>query len=181
MTILYLISKLLTFPAVMVRVLYEHIIIKLFKIPVENASYIQRNELFGHIEHDLAEKKSASLALCCIPGLLQMIFALPMMAVSFLQLYVLGVTPTDPQSGTASLMFILCIVLRVFGIWLLSNIFPLYDDALHLWEQVSATKGFSKLLLFPIAAFVRAGAFLERFGITLWLLIAETVLLFFVF
>lgn len=181
MTVLYLISKFLTFPAVLVRAFYEHILLRLFKVPVENASYLQLNEVFGHAEHDLISKKSANLCFCCIPGFLQVLFSVPLMAISFLQLYVLGVTPLDPQSGTVSPMFIICIVLRVFGIWLLSNVFPLYEDALNLREQVLKAKGFFKIFLFPVAVFVRIGAFLERFGITFWLLIIETVLLLWVF
>lgn len=181
MTVLYLISKLLTFPGTLVRAFYEHIILKFYKIPVENASYMQFNELFGHAEHDLIKKTSENLFFCCLPGLLQVLFSVPLMTVSFLQLYVLGVTPTDPQTGTVSVMFILCAVLRIFGIWLLSNVFPLYEDALNFYENVEELKGVSKILLYPIAVVVRAGAFLERFGITFWLLTIETALLLWVF
>ncbi|MBQ3151250.1 MAG: hypothetical protein IJB86_08415 [Clostridia bacterium] len=179
MTVLYLISKLVTFPAVMVRAFYEHILLKLLRIPVEKASYLQFNEMFGHTEHDLTKTLSASVWFCCIPGLLQVLLAVPMMAASFLQLYVLSVTPTDPQTGSVSIMFAVCIILRVFGIWLLCNVFPLYEDALNLWEKATQANGFAKVVALPIAAIVRAGAFLERFGITLLLLVAETCLLFF--
>jgi len=180
MTILYLISKFLTFPAVAVRVFYEHVLLRLFKVPVENASVLQLNEFFGHTEHDLIDKTAKNLCFCTVPGLLQILFAVPMMLVSFLQLYVMGVTPINPQTGTVSAMFVFCIVLRCLGICLLSNVFPLYDDALNLWEQSLNAKGIGKLLIVP-AAIIRAGAFLERFSLTTWLLVAETLLLLLVF
>ncbi len=181
MTVLYLIPKLLSLPGTVIRAFYEHIILKVFKVPVENASYMRMNELFGHVEHDLVTGVSGNLIFCCLPGFLQVLFALPMMTVSFLQLHVLGVTPIDPQTGTVSVMFIICAVLRIFGIWLLSNVFPLYEDSLNLFEKVGEINGFKKVILYPIATVVRAGAFLERFGLTFWILVAETVLLLWVF
>lgn len=180
MTMLYLISKFLTFPAVTVRAFYEHVLLRLFKVPVENASLVQLNELFGHAEHDLINKTAKNFCFCILPGFLQILFAVPMMLVSYLQLYVMGVTAINPQTDTVSVMFVLCIVLRYLGICLLSNVFPLYDDALNLWEQALNKKGAGKLLIVP-AAVIRAGAFLERFGITALLLAVETVLLLLVF
>ncbi len=181
MTVFYIIPKLLSLPATIIRAFYEHIILKCFKVPVENDSYMRMNELFGHVEHDLISGISGNFVFCCLPGLMQVLFALPMMAVSFLQLHVLGVTPIDPQTGTVSVMFIICAVLRIFGIWLLSNVFPLYEDSLNLFEKVGEINGFKKVILYPIATVVRAGAFLERFGLTFWILVAETVLLLWVF
>ena len=57
------------------------------------------------------------------------------------------------------------------GISLLTSLFPLVEDALAMWESFYGAGNeanlAAKILLFPIIAVLVAGAYLERWGITL--------------
>ena len=56
MTTLYIITKYLTFPGALVRGFFEQLVCRICGIPVEDNRIVRRDELSGHIEHELFPK-----------------------------------------------------------------------------------------------------------------------------
>lgn len=156
MVIVYEIIKFLTFPGALLKGFLEHLFCRIYKVPVEYSDYMQRNELCGHVEHLLAPHKG-SFGLCFGPhiimGILGMLIAFP---------------------GAVNLFYIgtfswLSVILLYVGISFLTNAFPLVEDAINMWEELFSgeSKTVSKVCLAIPSAVMYAGAYLERYGITL--------------
>lgn len=181
MTILRLITAFLVFPGTYLRAFSEHMFLKILKVPVEDTKYLQKNELCGHIEHRPIESLGKSFAASFLPGILLCLMGLSMAVFSGLQLFYLGITPRMVENGSVSALFILCVVMYYFGISLLCNVFPGYEDALYLWENYTECKNpAAKIFLFLPVIVIRAGAFLERFGVPVLCAIGLTVLFIFI-
>ena len=63
------------------------------------------------------------------------------------------------------------VILFYIAVSLLTNLFPLYEDALHMWDHLygegsESSKG-SRIALAVPAFIMRIGSFLEQYGITL--------------
>lgn len=156
MVILYEIIKILTFPGALVKGFLEHLFCRIYKVPVEYADYMQRNELCGHVEHLLAPHKG-SFGICFGPHILMLLLG---SVISF--------------SGAMNLFYIgtfswLSIILLYVGISFLTNCFPLVEDALNMWDELFSgkSKTVSKVCLAVPAAVMVAGAYLEQYGLTL--------------
>ncbi len=160
----------LTVCGAVTRAFFEHVLLKLCRVPVEDRAYLQRNELFGHVEHKPARTFAQSFCICFFPGfivcLLGAVIALP----AVLQLFVMGVRPHYIVDGKVSVMFIVCTVLLYFGVSLFCHAFPAYEDALYLWEHRRQANPAARILLIVPIACMRAGAFLARFGV--WQILA---------
>lgn len=181
MTVLHLIIGILTFPASLLRAFLEHIFLKKEEAFVEDTNYMQPNELFGHVEHKPLRSLAKGFRAAFLPGLILFITAAILLAVSSVQLFWLGVSPVDLQTGRVSAVFVVCAVLFYLGTSLLSRIFPTYEDTLYLWETYGeAESKAAKILLFVPVALMRMGAFLERFGLWTACIIAASVVLFLV-
>lgn len=165
----------------MLRAFLEHIFLKAERVPVEDADYMQKNELFGHIEHKPIRSLGKGFRVSFFPGLLLFLSGAVLLAVSGTQLFYLGVTPKDPETGLWSVPFFVCAVLFYLGASLWSRMFPAYEDALYLWEAYAQSNGkAAKVLLFLPVVCMRAGAFLERFGLWTLCIIAASAVLFLV-
>ncbi len=160
----------LTICGAMLRAFFEHLFLKLFRVPVEDRAYLQRNELFGHVEHKPARSFAESFCICFFPGLLVCLIGAGIALPAVLQLFVMGILPRNIVNGEISVMFILCAVLLYFGVSLFCHAFPTYEDALYLWEHRKKTNLAARILLFIPILCIRIGAFLARFGF--WQLIA---------
>lgn len=175
MTYLAWIFGCLTVCGALLRAFAEHICLKICRVPVEDRAYLQRNELFGHVEHKPAPTFARSFCICFFPGvfvcLIGALIALP----AVLQLFVMGVMPHNLVNGTVSVMFILCTVLLYFGVSLFCYAFPSYEDVLYLWEQRRKTNIAVRILLFVPILCMRIGASLARFGVWQVLAIAAAV------
>ena len=156
MVILYEIIKFLTFPGALLKGFLEHLFCRFFKVPVEYSDYMQRNELCGHVEHLLAPHKG-SFGICFGPHIIMLLLGL---AISF--------------PGAVNLFYIgtfnwLSVILLYVGISFLTNAFPLVEDALNMWSELfSAESNSASKAFFAIPAVIMfAGAYLEKFGLTL--------------
>lgn len=164
----------LTVAGAVVRAFFEHLFLKVFFVPVEDRSYLQRNELFGHIEHGPVRTFGESFCICFFPGLITCLLGSALTLPAALQLFVMGITPHVLANGRLSVMFFLCVVLLVLGLCLLCYAFPTYEDALYLWESRKQAHIVVRILLFVPIACMRAGAFLARFGV--WQIVAIALL-----
>ncbi|MCR5485373.1 MAG: hypothetical protein K6F09_07240 [Clostridiales bacterium] len=180
MTIIYLISKLLTYPAALLKAFWEHCLLKMLKVAVNDTRYMQKNEMCGHVEHELTETALKSFFYCFLQGIPNFLLSLPALFVSVSNIVFFGITPHDMTSGKVSAMFILSIVLYYVGISLWCNKSPLYEDALNMWELIYVEKKLSmplRVLFFIPSVLIMAGSFLERYGISLFLYTAATAVL----
>lgn len=165
----------ITIAGAVLRAFFEHVFLKLFRVPVEDRAYLQRNELFGHVEHEPVHSFAKGFCVCFLPGfavcLIGAVIALP----AALQLFLMGVTPHSIVSGSTSAMFFVCAALMLFSLCLFCHAFPAYEDALYLWESRKEANVAARILLFVPMVLMRAGAFLARFGVWQLLAIAAVV------
>lgn len=188
MTAIYVITKILTFPGALTKALYEQIMCRIFKCPVEDNRYLRTDEMCGHVEHELIERPVASFMFCFIPGMLNFFFALflgifPLVNVFYLGNYSGFVASSAWLSSAISqpnAVALVDMILPMIFVWLtvsmLTNIFPLFEDTIVMKEQYSKLNIFAKIIFFPGYIVMRVGSVLEKYGITFLLLIAITVL-----
>lgn len=179
MMVWHRITTLLTCPAALLRAFFEHILLKGMKIPVEDTDYLQKNELCGHVEHKPIRTFGKSFWHAFLPGFVLFILGLPMAVIPALEMFVSGNTLFNIRTGAVSVLFLLNVVLYYLGVSMLCNLFPSYEDALFLWDNMTKAKVLPKILLFLPTLVIRIGAFFARFGISKILAIAVT--LFFIF
>ena len=176
MSTFYTITKYLTFPGAFLRAFWEHFMCKILKIPVEDSAYLRAGEMCGHIDHAFASKAFPAYTVAIMPGLLNFFCGMPIMLTGVLNLRVMGITPSD-----SVVLFILYIVMAYVGISMLCNIFPDVETVMNLWDIIFTSKKsniFARILTVIPSALMYAGAYLEKFGITVILWIAASVLLF---
>lgn len=158
MEMIYFLVKIITIPGTLFKAFLEHLSCRMFDIPVEFSRYIQKNELCGHIEHVLAKQKG-SFGICFMPHIIALFSGLIMIIPASMNLFYLGKVN------------ILSVVFIYFGISILTNCFPLLEDAVNMWGYLygkeSKAKMISKIFMFIPAAVMYGGAYIERFGITL--------------
>ena len=113
---------------------------------------------------------SKSFFVCFLPSLINFLIGFPAFAVGVLTLGYLGVDVIDPMSGQFCPMFIVYVLLYLFGAACLCNLFPYTQDALHMWHvhfgKGSRVRLPRKLFAFLPACILTVGAYLERYCIT---------------
>ena len=183
MTVVYLIGKILTFPGAFLKALWEHCVLRLLRVPVEDESFLHMNELFGHVEHSLITEKKKNIAFCLLPGIMNGILSIPLLFTSVLNLFYLGVGRHDAVSGLTNMMFFVYIVMFWVGLSLWCSKYPLFEDVVQMREQVYGEKNgkAAKILLFIPTVIVYVGSFLERYGINVLLAAGGTAALIWVF
>ena len=156
MGLIYFIVKLLAFPGTMFKAFMEHLTCRMYGIPIEFSKYMQRNELAGHVEHLLAQH-TGSFGVCFLPHIVTLICGLAFTLPATMNLFYLG------KVNLFSCIFI------YFGIAFLLNLFPLVEDAVNMWDNLyhGDAKLVSKIGLAVPAAIMYAGAYLEKYCITL--------------
>ncbi len=164
MTALYCVTRYLTFFGTELRTFYEHIMCRIFKIPVEDSRSFKNSELCGHIEHELTENTKQSFLLCFVPFVLNFILGnAALFGGSYLLFY--------------GRIFCLEAVLTFWlGLSLLSNCAPSFEDALSLKDYLYGGEGKAKkILLAPFFGVMYASSFLERYSLTFLLAIIYSV------
>lgn len=167
MTFLYVLTKYLTFPGAYVRCMWEQIICRIIKVPVEDNRYMRDDEVGGHVEHELAEKPRGAFALCFVPALFNSI-----------GIFWLLIFPVFLRAGSAAATIFSC-----FSVWfalsLFCNSFPMIEDAINMYEKVYK-KGniLQKIFYTPAMAIVFVGAYLERYCITFIIGVAAIICIF---
>ena len=183
MTAFYVITKFLTFPGAITKTLFEHIMCKICKVPVEDTRSLRTDEMCGHVEHELIERPAASFWFCFIPGLLNFLLGMGLSIFAIINVYLLGnyagfiqnnpllssllngaLTANPTLIGT--LDFLLPLLFLWLGFSMFVNMAPLTEDALMMKEQYKNLNGFLKVLFAPGCIVMRIGAMLERYGIT---------------
>lgn len=133
MKIIYLISKYATFFGALIKGLWEHIFCGIFKIFVEDARYLQPNELCGHVEHSLPQSRAKAFLSMFFPSVINGILAFFLCVSGFTGLFVLKVSAKNA-------MFWVYVVLLYLGVSFLCNIFPLVEDAMNNWSLIYSAK-----------------------------------------
>ena len=133
MKILYLISKYATFFGALIKGLWEHITCGMLKVFVEDARYLQPNELCGHVEHSLPVSRAKAFLLAFLPCLINGVLAFFLGGAGFMGLFLLKVPHT-------AAMFWVYVVLLYLGISFLCNMFPLMEDAMNNWSLIYNVK-----------------------------------------
>ena len=168
MTALYIIIKYLTFPGVLVHGMWEQIVCRICKVPVEDNRYLRRDEMAGHIEHEFMPKARGAFAICFVPFFFNILgailfFTIPAVMLLYLQFrgLFLGIT---------------CAVSYWFAISLFINAFPLVEDALNMVDKVYH-KGnlLQKIIYTPGLLICLAGAYLEKYCLTFVFAVALTL------
>ena len=67
MTSLYILIKYLTFPGALVRGMWEQIVCRRSKVPVEDNRYLRRDEMISHVDHEFMPKAQGAFAICFVP------------------------------------------------------------------------------------------------------------------
>lgn len=125
----YVFSKYLTFIGTAMKGFWEHVYCQLSEIFVEDARYFQANILCGHVDHTMTTTRTKSFLVCWIPGLINAIFGFAFAIGGYLGLFNLRVYH-------ANIIFWVYIVMLYLGISFLTNLFPLYEDALNNWDML---------------------------------------------
>lgn len=170
MNILFLITKWLTFPGALVRALLEHITCRILGIPVEDNRVLTNDELFGHVEHELAPTARKSFALCFIPAFCSCIITLFLFIPSVLNLFEFKMTGIS--------VIIINILAYWFAVSIICNSYPLIEDVLNMKEKIYGGKNvLLKIIYAPAFAILSGLAFLEKYCITFLGVVVLTVLL----
>jgi len=191
MTVIYVLSKILTFPGALTKALFEQIMCRIFKCPVEDNRYLRTDKMCGHIEHEAINSPVKSYLFCFIPGLLNFLLACATGLFPLVNILNLGnysgfvVFPAELSQSVQNAEMLetpiktLDFIIPFFFVWvsvsLLSNLFPIVKDVAVMKEQYKKLPVALKVIFFPGFIGMRIGAKLEKFGITLLILIALTV------
>ncbi len=155
---LIFIIKILTFPGTLLKAFLEHLTCRMFGIPIEFSKYFQKNELCGHIEHLLAPQKG-SFGICFMPHIITLFMGLIFSIPSAMNIVYLG------KFNVFGIIFF------YLGISCLLNCFPLIEDVINMWDHLygkgNNSKLVSKIFMAIPAAIMYAGAYMERYFITI--------------
>ena len=158
MSILYIITKYITFPGALLRCFWEQFMCKIGKVPIENNKCLQVNEMCGHIEHEIVDNKVKSFFNAFIPGPIVFIAGITFLISPLINLGYLEI------SGTA--LKIVMYVMLYLALSMLTNIFPSIEDAIVMWENYKELKVSLKILFSVGAVTMYVGAYLEKYSVT---------------
>ena len=191
MTVFYVLSKILTFPGALTKALFEQIMCRIFKCPVEDNRYLRTDKMCGHIEHEAIKSPVKSYLFCFIPGLLNFLLGCTIGLFPLVNILNLGnysgfvVFPQELSQSVQNPEMLetpaktLDLAIIFFFAWvsisLLSNLFPIIKDAVIMKEQYKNLPTALKIIFFPGYIGMQVGARLEKFGLTFLILIALTV------
>lgn len=152
------IIKLITFPGAFLHMFWEQLTCNLYDARVEQTMAVQLNEMCGHVEHDFMKTRGEQFLVCFLPFLFNLLLGALLSGTAIAKLFVLG-------EETA----VFYIMLWTGGS-LLTNLFPLIEDAMKLWERIffDETPVSVKILYAPICAVLYGGAYLNTYGVTLF-------------
>ena len=171
MTLLYEITRLLTFPGAFVRCFWEQIICRICGIPVEDNRYLRADELSSHVDHELAPTARSAFALCFVPAFFNAIgaFALAVLPLVYLFIY----------ETTNTVLAIVCAVSYWLACSLFINSYSLIEDAKNMLDKVYGQGNIlQKVFYAPAAAILYVGAYLEAYNVTFIAVVISTVALF---
>ena len=170
---LYVISKYITFIGAILKGFWEHLYCRVLGVPVQDARYLQANELCGHVEHDFTKSRLTTFLVCYLPGLMNRMFGYGMFIGGFLGLFHL-------EAGIENTIFWVYVVMLYLGVSLFCNNAPLYEDALNNWDLLygkgKKTNIIVKVIAFIPSAYALVAAWMEKHALSLLIYIAVIVL-----
>ena len=176
MTALYIASKFLTFPGAYIKGFWEQLTCKLLGLPVEVPGYLRIDEACGHVEHAFPKKGWAAYLIATGPAFMNFNIGLWIFLAGFMNLFCMGVTPSD-----SIVLFIVCVLMTYLGVSMLCNVFPLVEDVMNLYDLLYRQKKgniIGRIFAFIPTVITYAGAYLEKYCITVVLWIAAMVFAF---
>lgn len=166
MTAVYVVTRFITYFGALLRGFWEHVVCRIYKIPVEDDRVFSYSELCGHIEHELTCGVAQSFMMCFVPFFMNMFLGICMLLTGSMRIFFIG----DFKSYT-SYMFLW------IGVSLIANCAPSFEDALSFKDNLYGSKSTAlKVILSPFFGVVYACAFLERYSVTFLLSIAFSLL-----
>ena len=129
MKIIYLITKIVTYPGAYLKGFFEHLTCRALGLPVYSNRYLRSTQWCGHAEHAPASTPAAAFLLCLIPFVLQFLFGCIFLGASVGPLLIFGLR--SPAETSLFWLEILCLFL---GFSLVCNSFPQWSDAKRLWH-----------------------------------------------
>ena len=158
MGVMFFILKIITFPGAFLKGFLEQLACRMFGVAVEFSRYFQKNELCGHVEHLLAPHKG-SFGICFLPHIISLFCGIAFSLPAACNMVYLG------KFNLFGYIF------AYLGLSCLLNCFPLVEDALNMWENLygekSEAKLVSKIFMAPSAAIMLAGAYLEKYFVSI--------------
>lgn len=165
MTILYVITRGLTFFGAVLRNFWEHVACRILKIPVEDTRVFRKDEMCGHVEHELCESLKQSFFVVWFPFTMNFLMGVACLLTGSYRLFFIG---EKDSLQTYALVWL--------GVSYLANCAPSFEDMLtlkgYLFSERSKVK---KVVLSPFFAVVCSSAYLEKYSLTFILSIAFAV------
>ena len=164
---LYVLSKYVYFPGSFLKAFWEHLTCRNLRVPIADAdTYFGSGYACGHVEPLTPDTPGRCFWLCMLPGIGNLMLGIPAFIAGCVTLGYLGVDVIDPMSGKFCPLFLVYVLLYLFGASCLCSLFPRTEDARQMWRALygrdSAAHPAGKVFAFLPAVFVSAGAYLER-------------------
>ncbi len=161
---LYVVSKYITVIGSVLKGFWEHLVCRILGISVQDARYLQANELCGHVDHDFTRNKGNAFLLCYLPGLMNRLFGYGMIIGGYLGLFYV-------KADAEYAIFWFYLIMLYLGVSLMCNNAPLYEDALNNWDLLygkeQKTHIAIKILAFIPSVYFIASAWLEKYAVSL--------------
>ena len=180
MTWLYVLTKTIFFPGAFLKGFWEHVTCRLLGVEIYAAdTYLSRNRLCGHVSMLPEPNAAKSFFACFLPMLLNFSLGFPAFACGILTLGFMGVDVIDPLTGKFCPLFILYVLLYLFGASCMCSLFPYTEDVRHLWRthygSDGTASGVGKVLAFLPTCLMTVGAYLEKYSVTFFITVAFLV------
>lgn len=156
MTYLYVATRIFTYFGTELRVFWEQLALRFFKIPQEDTRTFKSSEMCGHIEHEITNSLSSSFMVCFLPFFMNFVLGCCLLLTGSFRVFYIG------DISLVSLLFLWV------GVSLLANCSPSFEDALSFKDYLyrKETNIFLKIILTPHFVVSYACAFLERYSVT---------------
>jgi hypothetical protein len=129
MKLLYLITKLVTYPGAFMKGFWEHCACRMVKLQVRARQYLPADWHCGHAEHDPAGTPAKAFLLALLPYVAQRALGWVFLGASVSPLLIFGL-----RGGAETSFFWLEVVALFLGLSLLCNSFPAWEDAKRQWH-----------------------------------------------
>lgn len=148
--------------------MFEHLVCKMFGVPVEDNRTLRTDEMSGHVEHELFSSPRGAFCICFIPTFLCSVLSFLLFLCPFVNLFLFEI------GGAAITAVNIVSCYLAFSVFL--NSYPTIEDALRMKEAVYKEGSVLQKIFYSISfPFLYAGAYAERYSITLLLAAAALV------
>lgn len=156
MTIIYVVTRLLTFFGAILRAFWEQLVCRVCKIAAEDIRPFKYSELCGHIEHELIKNPGHAFLMCFVPFTLNFILSCCFLFSASYRLFYIG--------GALSFQSFIFLWL---GVSCAANCAPSFEDMLDLKDCIYNGKSIAlKILATPFFGVYCASACLEKYSLT---------------